>query len=91
MGLLIRKEWLGDPKFIAQASISVPTQPPAIPADFARQDWGLAIGILFLVGNKLWQMLSGQLTADTKLQTDLINDLRAEVKALRAELFNRKP
>lgn len=90
MGVLIGKQWRGDPEFLAQATIAPPPTPPVIPHDFARQDWGLAIGICFLVGHKLWQMLSGQLTSDNKLQTDLINDLREEVKILRAAVLERK-
>jgi hypothetical protein len=90
MGLLIRKERLGDPEFIAQATISVPPTPTPIPANFAQQDWGLAIGVCFLVLTKLWQMVNGQISDDSALNKELIKSVIEQNKILMTALLERK-
>ena len=90
MGVLIGKQWRGDPEFLAQATIAPPPTPPVVPADFARQDWGLAIGICLLVGGNLWQMIKGHLTADNNLQNQLNKALIEERKMLLASVLQRK-
>jgi hypothetical protein len=87
---VLGKQWRGNPEFLAQATIAPPPTPPVISHDFARQDWGLAIGICLLVGGNLWQMIKGQLTADNNLQNELIKALMEERKMLLASVLERK-
>lgn len=90
MDILIGKQWRGDREFLAQATIGPPPLPPHLPAEFPKQDWGLAIGICFLVLNKLWQMVSTQAGDDSKLQNDLIKALIEQNKILLQAMIERK-
>jgi hypothetical protein len=90
MALLIGRQWRGDPEFLAQATIAPPPTPPAVPHDFARQDWGLAIGVCGLVGINLWRIFSSQVTDDSALQRELIKSVLEQNKMLLAAVLERK-
>jgi hypothetical protein len=90
MALLIGRQWRGDPEFLAQATMAPPPTPPAVSHDFARQDWGLAIGVCFLVLTKLWQMVNGQISDDSALNKELIKSVMEQNKILMTALLERK-
>jgi hypothetical protein len=79
-----------EPKPLTTATIAAPTPTPPIPADFAKQDWGMAIGICALVLMNLWQVVKSQLSADDALQKELVKGLLEQNKLLLQALLERK-
>jgi hypothetical protein len=80
-----------DPEPTLTATIAAPTPTPSLPNDFAKQDWGIAIGICALVLINLWQVLKTQLSADAALEKDLVQGLIEQNKLLLQALLERKP
>jgi hypothetical protein len=87
MVLLAQRE----PDRITTATIAPPTHAPQIPADFGKQDWGIAIGICGLVLMNLWQIVKTQLHADDALQKELIKAVVEQNKLLLQAVLERKP
>jgi hypothetical protein len=88
MVLLTQRE----PDARVTATIAPPTPPiPQIPADFGKQDWGIAIGICGLVLMNLWQIVKTQLHADDALQKELIKAVIEQNKILLQAVLERKP
>jgi hypothetical protein len=88
MALLIAQR---EPETRATEMIAAPTPPtPQIPADFAKQDWGMAIGICALVLMNLWQVVKSQLSADDALQKELVKGIMEQNKLLLQAVLERK-